>query len=86
MLLKVNKRLEDVNHMCEKKKLSLKKMASRLPRPVHAVTPEPAVPFHLTGQTAPAQMNGIVNGSPLHHSDSKKSPKLPRRSSKVIIC
>ncbi|KAB7494154.1 hypothetical protein Anas_04803, partial [Armadillidium nasatum] len=41
----VLKRLEDVTLMCEKRKCSLKKISSRLPRPVHAVTPEPAVPL-----------------------------------------
>lgn len=76
--------------MCEKRKSSLKKLATRLPRPVHAVTPEPAVPLHYPQGHANVHPHSHP-ASPLH-ADLPKSPKsmrkastLPKVSSHVVV-
>ncbi|XP_071514247.1 guanine nucleotide exchange factor DBS-like isoform X2 [Panulirus ornatus] len=75
----VVKRIEDVQMMCEKRKSSLKKLATRLPRPVHAVTPEPAVPLNYT-QGQSSSLPHSHPASPLH-ADLPKSPKSMRKAS-----
>lgn len=88
--IQVLKRIEDVQMMCEKRKSSLKKLATRLPRPVHAVTPEPAVPLHYPQGHANVHPHSHP-ASPLH-ADLPKSPKsmrkastLPKVSSHVVV-
>ncbi|KAK4316259.1 hypothetical protein Pmani_012567 [Petrolisthes manimaculis] len=82
----VLKRIEDVQMMCEKRKSSLKKLATRLPRPIHAVTPEPAIPLHqpLQGQSSSSSTSASHPhshpASPLH-ADLPKSPKSMRKAS-----
>ncbi|XP_017778682.1 PREDICTED: guanine nucleotide exchange factor DBS isoform X2 [Nicrophorus vespilloides] len=44
LVTQVLQRIYDVNLMCEKRISSLKKVTRRPPRPIQAVTPEPAVP------------------------------------------
>ncbi|XP_042228401.1 guanine nucleotide exchange factor DBS-like isoform X1 [Homarus americanus] len=79
LVQQVLKRIEDVQMMCEKRKSSLKKLATRLPRPVHAVTPEPAVPlYYPQGQTSSHPHSHPA--SPLH-ADLPKSPKSMRKAS-----
>ncbi|KAK8737642.1 hypothetical protein OTU49_017430 [Cherax quadricarinatus] len=78
LVQQVLKRIEDVQMMCEKRKSSLKKLATRLPRPVHAVTPEPAVPLHYSqGQSSHPHSHPA---SPLH-AELPKSPKSMRKAS-----
>lgn len=77
--IQVLKRIEDVQMMCEKRKSSLKKLATRLPRPVHAVTPEPAVPLHYPQGHANVHPHSHP-ASPLH-ADLPKSPKSMRKAS-----
>ncbi|CAL4096394.1 unnamed protein product, partial [Meganyctiphanes norvegica] len=81
----VLKRIGDVEMMCEKRKNSLKKFTSRLPRPVHAVTPEPAVPFHQSHTSINSAVSQNCHShshpaSPLHQ-DLPKSPKFLRKAS-----
>ncbi|XP_045623391.1 guanine nucleotide exchange factor DBS isoform X5 [Procambarus clarkii] len=80
LVQQVLKRIEDVQMMCEKRKSSLKKLATRLPRPVHAVTPEPAVPFHYTQGQGGSSHPHSHPASPLH-ADLPKSPKSMRKAS-----
>lgn len=42
---KVLQRIDDVTLMCEKRIVTLKKLATKPTRPVQTVTPEPAVPL-----------------------------------------
>ncbi|KAG0713104.1 Guanine nucleotide exchange factor DBS [Chionoecetes opilio] len=73
LVQQVLKRIEDVQMMCEKRKSSLKRLATRLPRPVHAVTPEPAIPLHYS--------QGQSSGPPHSHPASpsmQTCPSLPR--------
>ncbi|XP_069993458.1 guanine nucleotide exchange factor DBS-like isoform X2 [Penaeus vannamei] len=79
LVQQVLKRIEDVQMMCEKRKSSLKKLATRLPRPVHAVTPEPAVPLHYPQGHANVHPHSHP-ASPLH-ADLPKSPKSMRKAS-----
>ncbi|XP_068248692.1 guanine nucleotide exchange factor DBS-like isoform X4 [Palaemon carinicauda] len=79
LVQQVLKRIEDVQMMCEKRKSSLKKLATRLPRPVHAVTPEPAVPLHYPQGHSNVHPHSHP-ASPLH-ADSPKSPKSIRKAS-----
>lgn len=78
-LLQVLKRIEDVQMMCEKRKSSLKRLATRLPRPVHAVTPEPAIPLHHSQSQSSVPPHSHP-ASPLH-TDLPKSPKSMRKAS-----
>ena len=85
--------MDDVMMMCEKRKTSLRKLASRLPRPVHAVTPEPAVPLHYPSSTQYSSSTTSTHQSTTslphshpsspHHSggETPKSPKSLRKSS-----
>ncbi|XP_045118170.1 guanine nucleotide exchange factor DBS-like isoform X4 [Portunus trituberculatus] len=79
LVQQVLKRIEDVQMMCEKRKSSLKRLATRLPRPVHAVTPEPAVPLH----HSQGQSSGTPHSHPASplHADLPKSPKSMRKAS-----
>ncbi|XP_066965986.1 guanine nucleotide exchange factor DBS-like isoform X4 [Macrobrachium rosenbergii] len=79
LVQQVLKRIEDVQMMCEKRKSSLKKLATRLPRPVHAVTPEPAVPLHYPQGHSNVHPHSHP-ASPLH-ADLPKSPKSMRKAS-----
>lgn len=79
LVLQVLKRIEDVQMMCEKRKGSLKKLATRLPRPVHAVTPEPAIPLHHSQSQSNVPPHSHP-ASPLH-ADLPKSPKSMRKAS-----
>ncbi|XP_064117946.1 guanine nucleotide exchange factor DBS-like isoform X4 [Macrobrachium nipponense] len=79
LVQQVLKRIEDVQMMCEKRKSSLKKLATRLPRPVHAVTPEPAVPLHYPQGHSNVHPHSHP-ASPLH-ADQPKSPKSIRKAS-----
>ncbi|XP_076323895.1 guanine nucleotide exchange factor DBS isoform X2 [Tachypleus tridentatus] len=71
LVQQVLQRIEDVQMMCEKRKINLQKLVSRPPRPVQAVTPEPAVPFSLP--------SGGSSGS-CFYQRSNKSPDGERRS------
>lgn len=79
LVLQVLKRIEDVQMMCEKRKSSLKRLATRLPRPVHAVTPEPAIPLHHSQSQSSCPPHSHP-ASPLH-ADLPKSPKSMRKAS-----
>ncbi|XP_050688472.1 guanine nucleotide exchange factor DBS-like isoform X4 [Eriocheir sinensis] len=79
LVQQVLKRIEDVQMMCEKRKSSLKRLATRLPRPVHAVTPEPAIPLHHSQSQSSVPPHSHP-ASPLH-ADLPKSPKSMRKAS-----
>ncbi|XP_076045191.1 guanine nucleotide exchange factor DBS-like isoform X5 [Oratosquilla oratoria] len=85
LVQQVLKRMEDVQMMCEKRKSSLKKLATRLPRPVHAVTPEPAVPLHYPHPQPsfnPPSHAHSHPASPLHTTyELPKSPMAMRKAS-----
>ncbi|XP_055387523.1 guanine nucleotide exchange factor DBS-like isoform X2 [Condylostylus longicornis] len=49
LVTQVLERLNDVSLMCDKRIVSLKKLALKPPRPVQTVTPEPAVPLQPPG-------------------------------------
>ena len=85
--------MEDVQMMCEKRKNSLRKLATRVARPVHAVTPEPAVPLHYpisshhsssTSSNHQSTSSSLPHSHPAspHHSGGE-TPKSPKSNKKV---
>ncbi|XP_064638483.1 guanine nucleotide exchange factor DBS-like isoform X2 [Lineus longissimus] len=95
----VLKRIDDVQNMCEKRRDSLKKVATKLKeRPIQAVIPEPATPILTNPPThninPPPNMRPpqrsitdyeIRRKTPKHEVAARKSRSIDQRSSRIRV-